>query len=252
MKSTKDEQNQLRKVSKRKQKGNSAAWGFRLLASWPVATPVVASFLNILQPSSLHQAACGKDAHAVITRPQLTTFYWSHVNQISVLTHFAANADTTLCSCELVCQVLILCQHKGNVSYFFVSILCLSWQPPITAISTTTSTLLHRQPRQPPSSHRGNTLAHRWLSPPLWWVGRVGGGWGGCCRWHRGHRQSAYMHTQTNLQSGIKWRRGRGTCKAERGNREWTNVQMKVIGGRVSPVPLGALCAVYVRWLALI
>lgn len=63
----------------------------------------------------------------------------------------------------------------------------------------------HPDRRDSPFFHCGNTLAHRWLSPPLWQVGRVGDnwgvegwGWGGwvCCRWHRGHRQSrTYTHT---------------------------------------------------------
>lgn len=79
-----------------------------------------------------------------------------------------------------------------------------------------------------PWEHTGTQM----VKPTLVMSGK-GGRWvgGGCCRWHRGHRQSAYMHTHKHLHRGIEAGRGRGPLEGERGTRRWTNVQMKVIGG---------------------
>ncbi len=64
--------------------------------------------------------------------------------------------------------------------------------------------------------------------------------------------ERTHTHTHTRIYTE-KWRGKREWGKRIGGKKDsWMYVWMEGVGGCVSPVPLGASCVVYVRWLALI
>lgn len=106
----------------------------------------------------------------------------------------------------------------------------------------------HHDRRDSPFFHCENTLAHRWLSPPLWQVGRVGDKWGW---WGLGLLQMAQRASPiTNKHTDKKNTRKKGGSKTQAGmqgkdTRGWMSAWMEGVGRWVRSGGRGLCCTLH-------